>query len=719
MFKNKLLINIFAAIFLVICSNNITFALDEIKSETIYPDLNYEFTGKDPCEKFNRKMFVFNLKLNKYILRPANIVWASVMPKYGMDRVKSAYNNINYPVRLMGCLLQRDFKASGQETLRFLINTTIGAGGLYDPAKSKFKLEPCQEDLEQVLAKYIKKQGPYLVLPVVQGNLRDLFGKAVACPLRPTAYAGPFGAAANVLFAINNTTYLQPLFKKVDESYADPYIIAKQADGIAKYIKLNNLDRKEVFSEKTKSQNIINISKTYEEPIVKPDIELEGYNSQDPFIDSLRTSFFDNQKLGKSIWAEMSVWNRTFNKKLKKSSVRVFPKQKKYKFKYILQKNKTSPLAILYPSIGEGITAEKSVVLSKILYKQGYSVIIQGSAFNWEFVKSMPEGYKPGIPAQDAQYLRLATAKIINKLEQKKGYKFGKRILVGCSFGALTGLFTAAQEENENTLNISKYITINPPVEILSSMKMLDKYCSDWKKNPTDIKMQTAIAAEKIVQVYNKINKQDLDKMPEKLPFTSDEAKLAIGFVMKQKLYDTVFAIENCTRCKKSGLETTVNKMSFTDYAQKYLNINETNYDKANYETSLYSLGNFLRKSKKYKIYHSLDDYFVSQNQLFQLKNYSKDKLVLFSNGSHLGEMYRNEFLEQFKKDIDLQNLQNNENNNEIDDNIKLINTELRAKADLNQEIKEELPSQQQEVDNTVDTVINNNEEAVSSAVCE
>lgn len=690
MVKNKVFWIVIAAVFLSFYSNNVSFAIEDIEIKNVYPDYACEFTGVDTCEKFNRKLFVFNLKLNKCVIRPINVVWASVMPKCAMDRFQNAYNNLNYPVRLVSCLLQKDYHTSKQETIRFLANTTLGLGGLYDPALTRFKIEPHQEDIGQVLAKHKIKQGPYLVLPIVRGNARDLVGKLLDCPLRPFSYVGPFGAAASAVFAVNNSTYMQPVIKKIDETYADPYEIAKQIDGVERYIKDSNLDRREIFLEKAASLNRFNDEKFSDNPEseldlssalksdlssevaselnvalrldLKPDIELNNYTPQSPLIDSMRTAMFDNQKIDSSIWADVSLWNKTFNKKFKISSVNINPNRPNYKYRYILQKDKNAPLAILYPSIGEGIMADKSTVLAKMLYDEGYSVVIQGSAFNWEFVKSMPSDYRPGMPARDANYLRLTTSKIIDNLETKNGGKFDKKILVGCSFGAMTGLFVASQEEvarisGEKTLNISNYIAINPPIELLFAMKQLDRYSQDWKNDPSDLKMRSAITAEKVVHVSQTISDKEVQDMPESMPFTDEEAKQVIGFIMKQKLYDVVFAIEDFSRSKPNTLDDTINKMSFYNYAQKYLAIdNYVSQDALSYDTSLYSLSNFLQKSKNCKIYLTMDDYFVNKKQIAWLKNNSNNNSVVFSNGSHLGEMYRKEFVERFKKDINLKN---------------------------------------------------------------
>ncbi|MDD3436402.1 MAG: MlaA family lipoprotein [Candidatus Gastranaerophilales bacterium] len=653
MLKNKVFLILTAAFFLSFYTNNKAFSIENAPLTNRYPDFSYEFTGKDKCEKFNRKLFIFNLKLNKYVVRPVNIVWASIMPKYGMDRLQNAYNNMNFPVRFVSCLLQKDFKSSRQEALRFLTNTTIGLGGLYDPAKDKFKIEPRQEDMGQVLANYNIKLGPYLVLPVVRGNIRDLVGQLLDYPLRPLSYVPIAGGVANALFSLNNLTYIQPVIKRIDTVYADPYEIAKQIHGLERYIKNTNLDREEVFKEKTVSQNIIKISNVKHSE-VKPDIELKNYNPQSPLIDSMRTALFERHNQYKSKWTELSVWNRNFDKKIKTGAVLTEYKHPKYKYRYILQKDKTSPLAIIYPSIGEGITSDHSTVLARLLYEEGFSVIIQGSAFQWEFVNSMPEYYRPGLPYQDANYLREVSSKIIRNIEDKKNYKFGKKILIGNSFGGLTTLFAAAQEENKNILGISKYISISPPVELFYALRQLDKNSEDWKNDSLDIKMRTAITAQKVLKTAKNISDKKTLEESEYLPFTDDEAKLIIGFIMKQKLSDVVFAVENCSRAKKNDL-TEVNRMSFYNYGEKYLSINNENLEKTEYDSSLYSLNDFLQKSDNYKIYHSLDDYFVNPEQLVKLKKQTGNKTVLLSNGSHLGFLYRQEFIDELKKDIRLE----------------------------------------------------------------
>ena len=154
------------------------FVTEDVRPDTLHPDYSYEYVGNDKYETFNRKMFNLNMGFNKYAVRPVHTLWASIMPQYGIDRIKCACNNIEAPIRITSCLIQRDFKNSGKEVLRFLTNSTIGLGGLFDPATSLFKLEQSNEDMDQALASCKIKSGPYLVLPGLSSTTpRGIVGK--------------------------------------------------------------------------------------------------------------------------------------------------------------------------------------------------------------------------------------------------------------------------------------------------------------------------------------------------------------------------------------------------------------------------------------------------------------------------------------------------------------------------------------------------------------
>lgn len=74
--------------------------------------------------------------------------------------------------------------------------------------------------------------------------------------------------------------------------------------------------------------------------------------------------------------------------------------------------------------------------------------------------------------------------------------------------------------------------------------------------------------------------------------------------------------------------------------------------DDLQYETSLFSLSDYLANNDNYRIYHSLDDYFTNKNQIERLKTFSGSRLTCLDCGAHLGFLYRKEFIESLKADI-------------------------------------------------------------------
>jgi len=680
--------------------NNISvFALD-----TKYPDYSYEFLGNDKLEKFNRKMFNFNLKLNKYAIRPIHTLWASVMPEYGMDRLHGITNNIEYPIRLISSLIQKDFKTSKNESIRFFTNTIIGLGGMFDPAKHIFKIEQSKENMEQALAGCNVKPGPYFVLPVLNfTNVRGLFGKILDMAFNPSTYvATPILAIVKAGLTVNRTSYLQPLLSMVESTYADPYDIAKKAFGIDSYIKCKNYDRGNIISslsvqnsntiaqneEKQQTKNVAKEKNTPDKNLVSvevssevvnsnmlyggtyideinknfgaenfkldPDKKLFGYNPQNPIVDSMRTALMQMSCPEKSMWSELSIWNRNFSKRLKTDSVNIAENRENYHFKYLMQKEKNAPVAVIYPSIGEGINSGNSAIFGKIFYDAGYSVIIQGSHFQWEFVKSMPSDYRPGLPAKDCEAVKNVTAKIVKKLENKYNCNLKDITIIGTSFGAVITLFTGASEFRHNTLGNTKYIAICPPVDLVYAMKQVDKNSQEFDNSSNDLKERVALSAAKIVKIFQ--NKKDINFEVNNLPFSEEEGKLITGFLMHQKLSDLIFTIENSSnKTANSDNYKMINNMGYQDYAKKYLADKESkNFEDFSYEASLHSISNYLSNANNYKIYHSINDYLTNKTQLKQLKQYSGNKTVLFDNGAHLGFTYRKEFLEDLKNTIAL-----------------------------------------------------------------
>lgn len=123
----------------------------------------------DPWERFNRSMYKFNYHFDKYVFLPVVGGYEFITPTVVQTGVSNFFQNLGE----IGTFYNSVFQLKGQKALttagRFATNTTIGIGGLFDPASS-FGMSKQDEDFGQTLAVWGAGTGPYVVLPVLGPN---------------------------------------------------------------------------------------------------------------------------------------------------------------------------------------------------------------------------------------------------------------------------------------------------------------------------------------------------------------------------------------------------------------------------------------------------------------------------------------------------------------------------------------------------------------------
>jgi len=130
----------------------------------------------DPIEGFNRGTYRFNYYFDEYLFRPVVRAYDFVVPDYAKDRVSNAIDNIGEFGNLTNNLLQLRLRSVGITLGRFVINSTVGVGGLWDPATT-WGLERQTEDFGLTLGHYGAGNGAYIFLPVLgPSNVRDTIG---------------------------------------------------------------------------------------------------------------------------------------------------------------------------------------------------------------------------------------------------------------------------------------------------------------------------------------------------------------------------------------------------------------------------------------------------------------------------------------------------------------------------------------------------------------
>lgn len=147
----------------------------------------------DPWEGFNRKVFVFNDTLDRFITKPIAKGYRAITPDPVETSVSNFYANLEEIRNILNDVLQWKWGQAGNDTGRFLINTTVGVVGLFDVARHAGLPRSEGEDFGQTLSVWGAGSGPYIVLPFMgPSTLRD----AAALPVN--SYVHPIGYVDHV-----------------------------------------------------------------------------------------------------------------------------------------------------------------------------------------------------------------------------------------------------------------------------------------------------------------------------------------------------------------------------------------------------------------------------------------------------------------------------------------------------------------------------------------
>ncbi len=146
-------------------------------------------TVADPLIAYNRAMTKFNDKFFDVVLSPVAKGYRVVVPEGGRIGIRRFFNNLFYPVRFVNNVLQLKYDRASIETARFLLNSTVGLLGFFDPAKEWFALQAYPEDFGQTLGFYGVGPGFHYVLPFLgPSNLRDAIGLIPDTYMIPITY---------------------------------------------------------------------------------------------------------------------------------------------------------------------------------------------------------------------------------------------------------------------------------------------------------------------------------------------------------------------------------------------------------------------------------------------------------------------------------------------------------------------------------------------------
>ncbi len=186
----------------------------------------------DPWEGFNRKVFGFNEQVDAAVLRPVAQGYVKVVPQPIRTGIRNALGNVGDAWSAVNHLLQGKAQSGAAMGVRVLINTTIGLGGVLDPATG-MDLQRHSEDFGQTLARWGVGAGPYIVLPLMgPSTLRDgVAALGVDRIASPSALGGSDAAVYSLLALdlVNTRAELLDVTRLLNDVALDKYLFVRDA----------------------------------------------------------------------------------------------------------------------------------------------------------------------------------------------------------------------------------------------------------------------------------------------------------------------------------------------------------------------------------------------------------------------------------------------------------------------------------------------------------
>lgn len=184
----------------------------------------------DPYENVNRKVYNFNDTLDKNIMEPVAKKYAEYTPDPVRNSITNFFDNTGYLNTIANDVLQGKLKQTAQDSGRFIVNSTVGIGGLFDPATS-MGLKQHNEDLGQTFGKWGAKEGAYLMLPLLgPSSFRDVGSPVMDMFLNPLTYfAAVVTIPSTVVSTVNARANLLDATRIRDQAALDPYTFVREA----------------------------------------------------------------------------------------------------------------------------------------------------------------------------------------------------------------------------------------------------------------------------------------------------------------------------------------------------------------------------------------------------------------------------------------------------------------------------------------------------------
>ena len=444
----------------------------------------------DPLEPMNRIVWAVNDVILFDVIEPVTAAWRFIVPQSVRSHLVNAARNIRYPVRAVNNLLQGDFGKARDETLRFVVNSTVGILGLFDPA-AKWGIEAAPEDLGLTFVKWGWADSPYVVLPLVgPSTVRDALGQVGDVFLDPTTYFFPAGLATRF---IEESEVLSGAKRMVRTNY-DAYGLVRYGWTISRWPR--GMRMEEVEGDGPALQTL----------------GAAHFESQDPWFFSRAREFAvtlpsTGRKLPYDVWMQPGL----------------------------------APIVYIVPGMGAHRDASDVNALAEMVYNRGHSVVTISSTFNYEFMEKAATGPVPGFAPADARDVHMVLIAISRDIQERFPNRISAQVLMGMSLGAFHGLYIAAGAHrlDDSLVDFDRFVLLNPPVALRYAAQQLDAFYNVPLTFPETHRDEHVRA---IMQQLADGVRNDSSTLDKSIPISEEDAQFLIGLSFRVVLHDAIWS---------------------------------------------------------------------------------------------------------------------------------------------------------------------------------
>ena len=573
----------------------------------------------DSVEPINRGIWFVNEGLLVGLIHPTARVYRTLVPSRVRGSIQDFGRNVAYPGRVVNHMLQGRWGGAGDETLRFVTNSTVGLAGFFDPA-TKWNMPKSDANFGQTFGIWGWKQNNYVVLPFFgPSDDRSAIGLVSDKLSEPLNYHPPYDMV-NPATTYNRLSDLSEEAKRLLQIDADSYATSRM-----------------VWTYSTKDS--------------VPDLKMRAA------IDLPTLQTFGAVNFGPQ--------DPKFLIQSREISVRIPSTGRKMTTTYWLQPD-PAPLVYITPGLTSHRLSSMSIGLAERLYQNGYSVVCTTSVFHPDFMNTASTADLPVYPPVDSRDLLVAVTETDRALVKKYPNRFTKRAMLGLSMGGFETLQIAAREDQTKSelMTFDRYVAVDVPVDITHGFKELDKLVN------APLKWPEAERQQRVNNTMHKVNYalSNKNKSEQPVMFDGDESKYLIGLTFRVGLRDIIY--DSQSRNHMGVLQTPISnwrrepvyndilKYSLGDYFEKfavpYYKQKGITRDQLVREVNLKTQSSKLHAQSKVRVIVNENDFLLRPQDITWLRSiFTNSRLTVFPDGGHLGNIGDTKVQEAIMKCLD------------------------------------------------------------------